>query len=216
MSGRRLKAWRPYRSSELLDNGRANVRLDCIRHGLTIENARGVYHSQADGVLTDDQIGALSRVRFDVTGYDAIFCSPLGRCRETARVLGIRAYAIDWRISERHFGVFEGLTAAECAARYPNEFRTFLSFDAAYRPPDGESRSEHFARTLDWLRDSSGHQRVLAITHGGTIDFLYRMAHGIDLHGGDKIFSASPASISSFEVRLPDVSAIGYDQRLLA
>ena len=68
---------------------------------------------------------------------------------------------------------------------------------------------------LEWLQELGSLRRVLAITHGGTIDFLYRMAQGIDLHGGTKIFSASTASLSTFDVRLPRVELIAYDRRLV-
>jgi broad specificity phosphatase PhoE len=44
---------------------------------------------------------------------------------------------------------------------------------------------------------------VLAITHGGTIDFLYRMATAEPIHGGDEIFAGSNASLSRFEVEYP-------------
>jgi len=105
---------------------------------------------------------------------------------------------------------------SECEARYPDEFRTFQRFDADYQIPEGESRAENLARVVDWLQEAHRYQRVLAITHGGTIDFLYRMATGIELHGGARIYSASNASLSVFKVRWPQVELVAYDIRLVA
>jgi broad specificity phosphatase PhoE len=73
-----------------------------------------------------------------------------------------------------------------------------------------ESRASNLERVLNWLEEVASYRRVLAITHGGTIDFLYRLAQGIELHGGPTIFAASNASISSFEVRWPDIELIAY------
>ena len=97
------------------------MRLYCLRHGLTIENSKGIYHGRSDGTLTDEQRTALVNVRFDASRYDAIYCSPLGRCAETARTLGIPSWVTDRRISERNFGIFEGLSRSECETRFPDE-----------------------------------------------------------------------------------------------
>jgi probable phosphoglycerate mutase len=120
------------------------------------------------------------------------------------------------RIAERNFGVFEGLSMSECEARFPDEFRAFQRFDEHYQIPKGESRAQNLARVVDWIQAIRGHQEVLAITHGGTIDFVYRMARGMELHGGTEIFSASNASLSTFIVEWPQVDLVAYDVRLVA
>ena len=51
------------------------MRLYCLRHGLTIENTKGIYHGTSDGTLTDEQRAALANVRFDASRYDAITCA---------------------------------------------------------------------------------------------------------------------------------------------
>src|SRR5262249_3840419 len=150
----------------------------------------GVYRSRAGGVLADEQREALRRMRFDAAPYDAIYCSPLGRCLDTARALRTDSWISDSQLAERDFGIFAGLTAEHCAARYPTEFSGFRRFDAEFRIPHGESRAEHLARTLDWVQSVADRTRVLAVTHGGTIDFLYRLGRGGGAHGGEQIFSA--------------------------
>lgn len=176
----------------------------------------GIYHGTTDGTLTAEQKDELARIRFDVSRYDFIYCSPLRRCVETAQCLRIQGCTADVRIAERNFGIFEGLTAPECAARYPEEFASFQKFDAEFEIPSGESRKDHLERIVVWLQEACSYQQVLAITHGGTIDFLYRMASGMDLHGGSRMFSASNASLSTFDVHWPRVELTFYDHRLVA
>jgi broad specificity phosphatase PhoE len=80
--------------------------------------------------------------------------------------------------------------------------------------PDGESRAQNFERIVAWLRDIAAHRDVLAITHGGTIDFLYRLATGIALHGGDRIYSGNNATLAIFEVDWPNVRLVDFDAPL--
>jgi 2,3-bisphosphoglycerate-dependent phosphoglycerate mutase len=192
------------------------MELHCLRHGLTVENLRGIYHGTSDGTVTPDEISKLRSVRFDKSHYDVIYCSPLGRCKDTAKALGISRLIEEPRIAERNFGIFEGLSQSECEARYPSEFAAFQRFDADYQMPKGESREQNLARVLSWLHDIESLGSVLAVTHGGTIDFLYRMSTGRDLHGGSEIFSASNASLSIFGVTWPQVRLISYDTGLVA
>jgi broad specificity phosphatase PhoE len=107
------------------------------------------------------------------------------------------------------------LTPGECQRQFPTEYASFQVFDADFVIPGGESRGQHWARVSDWILDvSSTHREVLAITHGGTIDFLYRLGTGQPLHGGSQVFSGENASLSIFEVRWPDVQLVNYSSPL--
>jgi broad specificity phosphatase PhoE len=185
--------------------------LHCLRHGLTCESVKGVYHGASGGTLTGEQRAALSALRFDTTAYDAIYCSPLARCVETASALRIPAWLADERLVERHFGIFGDLSPNECVTRYPVEFGRFREFDEWYQIPEGESRAQHLARTVGWLQDIAHHRRVLAITHGGTVDFLYRMARGLPLHDGTEAIKVSNASLSTFRIDWPVVELLSFD-----
>ena len=187
------------------------MEVHCLRHGVTVGNVQGRYQGFCDSALTEEQLAAFSAVRFDSSIYDAVYCSPRGRCRDTAGALGIKSLIDEPRLAERHFGVFEGLPRAECERRFSVEFAAFQRFDADYEIPEGESRASNLARVLDWLEEVAVYRRVLAITHGGTIDFLYRLATNKAVHGGAIVFAASNASVSSFEVHWPKIELIAYD-----
>ena len=61
-----------------------------VRHGETVWNRSGHYQGQLDAPLTEngqDQaraVGRLARQIFDERGIMPFYCSPLGRCRQTA------------------------------------------------------------------------------------------------------------------------------------
>jgi probable phosphoglycerate mutase len=190
------------------------MRLDLLRHGITALNDELRFNGWRDDALTPAQCASLARVRFDWRQYEVVYCSPLARCVETARCLRVGTYRTEPRISERNLGIFEGLTPQECRARHEHDFLRFLEFDADYRIPEGESRAENLARVLDWLEEARRFERVLAITHGGTIDFLFRIATGHSLHGGAEIFSGANAAMSEFEIEWPTVRLVEFARAL--
>ena len=190
------------------------MELHCIRHGATASNVRGALNGRNHEGLTEDQVARLRYAVFDSSGYDAIFCSPLNRAVETARCLSIPEYIKDSRIVERDFGAFEGLTLAECEALYPAEFAVFRSLEEHHVVPGGESRAQQLERVVDWLEEISGMNRVLAITHGGIIDFLYRMGTGRPLHGGTNVYSGQNGSMNKFEIDWPSVRMVEYSVEL--
>jgi 2,3-bisphosphoglycerate-dependent phosphoglycerate mutase len=192
------------------------ITLDCIRHGKTRSNEEGRYNGTSQDSLTREQSARLATIHFDSSSYDAIFCSPLRRCVETAQHLRISNWVMEPQIVERSFGILEGLTQEECRAQYPAEFAAFRAFDQHYVVPGGESRGAHHARMTDWIRSiAQTYRNVLAITHGGMIDWLYRLGAGqplYDLEGGIK--AGNHATLFRFEVQWPRVRTLLFDVEL--
>lgn len=162
------------------------MRLDIIRHGLTVSNMAHRFNDSDD----DPLVAPVRGVTLDAGAYDRIFVSPALRCQETARGLGLTAWDDEPRLLERGLGVFRGLTPDQCRERHGPAFAAFQAYDADFVIPEGESRAQHFQRIVHWLDEvaTSGGQHVLAISHGGTVDFLYRLGSGLPLHGGTTIF----------------------------
>ena len=71
---------------------------------------------------------------------------------------------------------------------------------------------------MSWLEHVAGDgaDRVLAITHGGVIDFLFRLASGRPLHGGAEVFGGDNLGLSTFDVAWPDVRLIAFTAELPA
>jgi 2,3-bisphosphoglycerate-dependent phosphoglycerate mutase len=117
--------------------------------------------------------------------FDALYSSDLQRALQTAApaaaalMLQIRQ---DARLRERHYGVLEGLDAAEQLRKFPEETRLLQARDPDYTLPGGESRNTFFARVLQALHEIAarhGGQRILVVTHGGALDGAYRAAAGL-------------------------------------
>ena len=192
--------------------------LDCIRHGVTASNLAGRFNDSENEGLAAERIDLFERAFLDAASYDMVFVSTLRRCVETAERLGLREWISEARIAELRFGIFKGLTPAQCEAKHPEAFRAFSALDADYAHPGGESRAEHLSRVSSWLEETArlSPRRVLAITHGGVIDFLYRTATDHPLHGGGQIFAGANLARSRFEVDWPRLRLIIFNEPLVA
>jgi probable phosphoglycerate mutase len=165
------------------------------RHGETDWNAAGRWQGHTDVPLNANgraqamALGASLRGE----GIVAIASSDLSRARETASiaggVLGLAVTLVDRDLRERGFGRFEGLTRAECAERFPEEWARYHA-DPRTAPPGGEPQSSLLARaaaavlraaaSLSSRIDAEGENAgvlparrpALVVTHGGTMRAL--------------------------------------------
>ncbi|MDH5536959.1 MAG: histidine phosphatase family protein, partial [Betaproteobacteria bacterium] len=163
------------------------TRLILVRHGETAWNRDRRMQGQTDTPLSDEgraQARALG-ARLAKTRFAALYSSDLARAMDTARcVAEATGYDIitDARLRERAFGIFEGLTAVEIAARYPYELERFHSRDPDYVVPSGESARVFHARCLGCLAEIAQHHAgadVVVVTHGLVLDAVYRAAHAM-------------------------------------
>ena len=157
--------------------------VDLLRHGQT-QGGPGFRGS------TDDRLTALGMEQMwaAVSGkgrWGRIVASPLRRCAEFARALAQRLKVpleIDDRLREIHFGTWEALTVEEIASCDPDGLRRFWADPMRHPPPGAESLSAFEARVLScWTYQLRTHSenRVLFVTHGGSIRAILRQAHRI-------------------------------------
>jgi 2,3-bisphosphoglycerate-dependent phosphoglycerate mutase len=148
------------------------------RHGETQWNLERRWQGWADPPLNDTgraQAQALAQQLRD-TPFDAVYTSDLRRAHETAEIVaaphGVPVVA-DQGLREIDVGSFSGLTHTEVMERFGGE-RT-----------DGETREQHAARVLAAVeRIARVHlgERILLVTHGGTIRALHTHALGEPTH----------------------------------
>jgi broad specificity phosphatase PhoE len=177
--------------------------LDFIRHGVTVSNLEGRFNHSHDEDLAPQALEVLATLHaIEVAHYERVFVSPMRRAEETARRLGLRKWISEPRLAERAFGRFEGLTPAECADLHLPGFEISHLMEPHFEIPGGETRAEHWSRVSHWLEEvaASGDGPVLAVTHGGVIDFLYRQAAGHPLHGSGMLYAGENLARSRFEV----------------
>ena len=106
------------------------TKLFIIRHGETQWNAIGRWQGHCDSPLTEKGIRQAKAVANFLTQYQiyAIYSSDLGRAVQTAEIIGARTgqkVILDYRLRERHLGIFQGLTEAEMREKLPDEYNQY-------------------------------------------------------------------------------------------
>jgi probable phosphoglycerate mutase len=169
--------------------GEEATRIVAIRHGETDWNAVGRMQGQLDIGLNDSgrwQAQRLAAALADET-FDAIYSSDLKRAVQTAWPLADalrQKLHLDAGLRERCFGVFQGLTFDEVAARWPEASRRWRRREPDFAPEGAESLRAFFDRCIGTARRlAAAHagQTIALVAHGGVLDCLYRAATRIDL-----------------------------------
>ena len=165
------------------------MQLVLVRHGVT-EGADGVCMGHADLPLADRGRPALARLatawrddaaagRSTVAAPTTLVASDLARTRASADILGEAfglAPALDARLREMHFGVWEGRPWSALEAEDSERLGRWMAGWATEAAPDGESFPDVAARTAAWLADLRAGPTpggpVLAVAHSGSIRAL--------------------------------------------
>ena len=164
-----------------------------IRHGETSWNAQGKLQGTQDIALNDlgrRQAAHAGAVLADLLKRDGcdtsalpFVASPLGRARATMELvrgalkLPVETYALDDRLREIGYGVWEGSTLAEMQAADPELYARRLTAKWTMAPKGGETYAQVQQRMRDWYDSVTGD--TVAVAHGGTARALM-VALGIE------------------------------------
>jgi broad specificity phosphatase PhoE len=149
------------------------VKLVLWRHGQTTFNAERRFQGQSDVPLNAVGLDQASRAAPYLAALRpaAIYSSDLSRASVTADALGQLTglpVQLDKDLRERGGGSWEGKTAAEIAADFPQAY-------AAWAPPDGEtaaSVADRASAALERIADSlPGGSLAVVVGHGGALGF---------------------------------------------
>jgi len=160
-----------------------------VRHGQTDWNVARRFQGHTDIALNANGLRQVQQlaVRLAREPLAAIYASDLVRAHATAlasaTLHGLPVHAMA-DLRERHFGVFEGLTASEIEQRYPEWYRRWISREPDFAAHGGESLEGVSTRVLATLCQIARRHRgraVLVVTHGGALDLIYRHVIGVDL-----------------------------------
>src|SRR6266550_8903059 len=144
-----------------------------VRHGETDWNAEGKLQGHTDRPLNDygrRQAQALAD-RLAEEKIDALYASDLCRARETAEILGEKlglTVVVDPDLREKNWGTWEGLTSDE---------RLHVEFE-------GEATEAHRERVLRAVRriaERHPGQRIVVVTHGGSLRRIQAAVSGVAL-----------------------------------
>ena len=151
-------------------------RIVLWRHGRTEWNATGRFQGQTDIDL--DEIGRAqawqSARRLAALAPDLLISSDLRRTRDTmaalAEITG-KPLQLDERLRETFAGEWQGLTGAEIASRYPEEYKAWRAGDPLLKVGGGETRQDVAERMAAAVRDIAARLAddglAVLTTHGG-------------------------------------------------
>ncbi|OGB56511.1 hypothetical protein A2Y26_02585 [candidate division CPR2 bacterium GWD2_39_7] len=159
------------------------------RHGETEYNRLKKITGQLDVPLNDDGIEQAMMLSIELKDiyFDAIFCSPLKRCRQT--VNEVKKFhrntplIFDERLKECDAGILEG------------ESTSFMEeYSENFTPRGGESYFHLKKRLRDFIEDqvdSKNYENVLVISHGGPLKVIRSLFEDV------KILSQEEMSIKN-------------------
>ena len=161
-----------------------STRICFIRHGETDWNKEKRIQGHTDISLNEVGRAQALAMAFNAAHqrFHAIYSSDLLRAQETAQVLAQRedhTVKLLPQLRERHYGIFQGITAAQGAERYPQAYAHYLARDLDYDFETGESLrrfAERVSEGIDWLVRHHSGQTIAAVSHSGVLDVIYRRA----------------------------------------
>ena len=168
------------------------------RHGESDWNRDKRWQGHADRPLTD--VGrAQARdlaARLADTELDAVYSSDLKRARETAEIVA-RSRGLDVdvmaQLREVDVGSWSGLTRSGAENRFPEAYRRWVAGGEGW--DDGETYEQLSKRVVGAVyaiaADHPG-ERVLVVTHGGSIRTVHATALGVDVQTYRRIRRVEP------------------------
>ncbi|MDH3451490.1 MAG: histidine phosphatase family protein [Gammaproteobacteria bacterium] len=160
------------------------MRIAFVRHGLTHWNLCKRIQGRTDVPLSDAGREQVRNWRLPaLLRPQSWHVSPLQRARETAELLGCADAMVEPRLTEMHWGDWEGELPAELRARLGVTMSINEARGLDFRPPGGESPREVQNRVLEWGSElARGDGDAVAITHKGVIRAVYAAATNWDMH----------------------------------
>lgn len=167
-----------------------STRICFIRHGETDWNVEKRIQGQTDIPLNPTGRAQALAMAFNAAHhpFHAIYSSDLSRAHETAHTLAerlghtVRPLA---QLRERHYGIFQGITAKEGAERHPQAHAHYVARDLHYDFETGESMlgfAERVSQVIEQLCHHHPSETIAAVSHAGVLDILYRKATDRPLH----------------------------------
>jgi alpha-ribazole phosphatase len=147
-----------------------------IRNGITDANLQGRYLGTEDVPVNDKGVQELKylKEKFTYPKVDAVFSSPLQRCKQTAAMLFEGCPVIEIPgFTEYDFGEFEGHTPEEL--KNDENFKNWIGDNSDAAPPFGETNRHftarvavNFEKIVDGLIKTGTTQSAI-VTHGGVL-----------------------------------------------
>jgi alpha-ribazole phosphatase len=152
-----------------------SARVYLMRHGEVANDGQKRYNGHIDIDITQKGVAQMHRLAgmLDGKGLVAVYASDLIRSVKGAAIIANRVgipYTPLPELRERSLGAWEGLTAEEIKARFPEQYTAWRKDLLHYRPPGGECLVDVSARVLPVFKRlvaSHREQGIAMLLHGG-------------------------------------------------
>ena len=187
------------------------TRLYLVRHGATASTEENKFSGSEDVALSDEgrHQAACLATRLAADDVGAVYCSPLGRARETAAILA-RPHRLALQVRdglrEISHGHWEGLARSEVESRFAAEYESWEQDPFTFAPEGGESGLSVLARALPVVRAIvAAHpgENVLVVSHKATIRLVLSSLLGFDERGYRDRLDQAPASLNILDFKDP-------------
>ena len=158
-----------------------------VRHGKDDDSVRGGW---SDSPLTAEGVAQVERLSAKILAENhmdigIIYSSDLPRAKQTAEILSkaISAPVIARpEFRETNNGVLAGMNNQVAKERYPGMYWSALDWEQSY--PNGESPCQFYNRIANAWHSfkntvQSSDRNVILVTHGGVINVIQCIEHGI-------------------------------------
>ena len=180
------------------------TRILLVRHGATRLTLEDRFAGSNDEGLSDTgrEQARLLGERLAQADIAAVYCSPMTRTMETARLLA-QVHALepvtDAALREIDYGRWEGLTRDEVHRRYANEYELWAEDPLLAAPEGGETGLSVMHRALAFMHgllQRHRHQTVVVVSHKGTNRLIVSGLLGLDARSYREHLDQSPAALT--------------------
>jgi broad specificity phosphatase PhoE len=188
-----------------------STRVYLVRHGSTVLSAEDAFAGATDVDLSPEgrRQAALLSDRLKDENICAVYCSPMQRTLDTARLIagpyGLEPQPRDG-LREINHGHWEGMRRADVEAQFPEEYATWESDPFTFAPEGGESGLSVMARALPVIRDivvRHNGLNMLVVSHKATIRLIISSLLGFDVRGYRDRLDQQPASLNVLDFKDP-------------
>lgn len=185
------------------------LELYLIRHGQTDFSRENRFCGSIDPPLNEVGLRMAEAFGAGYAGkrWEAIYCSPRTRARQTAAPLAERAGiepVIDEGLREIAYGDWEGMRHDEAQQRWPEAYAYWSADTASRGTPGGETAFHVAARAapvIERIRREHAGGKVLIVSHKATIRILVCALLGMDVRLFRDRIGQPVAAVTRFEMK---------------
>ena len=167
------------------------VNITFIRHGTTKYNEEDRVQGSSDIELSEKGINEINNVKLNDFNFDIFYHSPLSRSKDTLygilnkynQDLSELNIKEDILVTERKYGIFEGLTKNEIKEKYSNLYNEWM-INENIRGEGIETIENVIDRIKLYISKiiSFDYKNILVVTHSGFLYALYKYINNSNLN----------------------------------